>query len=101
MLRRAFEQAAATGCEEGVATKDNRLTLIAYGPVIGNVPGSVTRHIQHLKRHADPRKVDGVALGQAMVTCRQLFVCRTVDGCACCTLQFKHAADMVVMVVGE
>ncbi len=58
LLRRPFKQAATTGREEGIATKQHAVA------VVGDVAASVPGHMDHLESEAVP--VDLIAIFQPL-----------------------------------
>ncbi|MNJ53125.1 hypothetical protein D3C77_485030 [compost metagenome] len=92
-----LEHAPATGGEQGVATEQyRRCRLLAEQ---GDMPQRVARHRQYLESHAQHGHL--VAFVQRQVTAGNALVGRAADPCAGQLLELFHAADMVVVVVGD
>src|SRR3989344_1746668 len=69
----AFEQPPATGGKQGIAAKQQPMT------VIGNMAGGMARHIEHVELQPECIEAYAVAAVQAVGQCRDMFLRRTVD----------------------
>ena len=91
---RALEQPSAAGGKQGVAAKQQPMT------VISNMAGGMAGHIEHVELESERVEADAIAAVQAMGQCRDMFLRRAIHRHVVMRQQFLHAADMVAVMVG-
>ena len=93
----AFEETAAAGGEQGVATEQHGRT--PGFAVIGDVAQGMPRNMQHAPGSAED--LQRVAFADGQVAGRDVFLSRADHPRSAVLLETRHAADMVVVMVGD
>ena len=93
LLGCAFEQATAAGGEQGIATQQHARVIKR------DVPQGMARHGIHVEIPA--QYADAVVIVQVDVPRRDLLVGRAIDLGAGHTFDLLHAADMIMVMVGD
>src|SRR3989344_1844312 len=94
LCRGAFKQPSAAGGKQGVAAKQQPMT------VISNMAGGMAGYIEHVELESERVEADAIAAVQAMGQCRDMFLRRAIHRHVVMRQQFLHAADMVAVMVG-
>src|SRR5262249_51616269 len=97
LLRRAFEQLAATGGEQRIAAEYGWRS--AHVAEIRDVSGGVARNVHHAQRNGQSGNVDDVTLDQGTRARRYRFVRRSEHRNGVSRDQRRHAAYVIVVVV--
>lgn len=99
LRRRAFEQAPAT-CAEQRVTAEYGAVVAKTWAIIGDVAAGMSGHGDDVEFDADFGQFDVFAAGQRMRNAGDILLCRTIQGDGIAGQQFRHAADVVAVVVG-
>ncbi|MOA02368.1 hypothetical protein D3C78_1218160 [compost metagenome] len=97
LLGGAFEQAAATGGEQGVAAEQQGLVAVATEQ--GDMPGGMPGHVQHLPLAVEHAQALVVLEGD--IAPGNLLQGRAEHPCAGLRFERRNAAGVVVVVVGD